>query len=215
MKSLIIKDLYNIGHNAKSMFFILLVFAFALIPFSGVEGYIFVCAILCSMMIVTTFSFDDNSNWNRYAMIMPVLKSNLVAGKFITLLIFSAIGTICGLIIGAVGGLITGKIVFQPEGIFELLFLALGALVAAMIFGGMSIPLVFQFGAEKGRMLILVSFLVPAAICFGVYQFLVLLGIEMTDQLVFVLVCCSPVIALAWDYVMYKISCGIFSKMEL
>lgn len=215
MKSLIIKDLYNIGHNAKSMFFILLVFAFALIPFSGVEGYIFVCAILCSMMIVTTFSFDDNSNWNRYAMIMPVSKSNLVAGKFITLLIFSAIGTICGLIIGAVGGLITGKIVFQPEGIFELLFLALAALVAAMIFGGMSIPLVFQFGAEKGRMLILVSFLVPAAICFGVYQFLVLLGIEMTDQLVFVLVCCSPVIALAWDYVMYKISCGIFSKMEL
>ncbi len=215
MKSLIIKDLYNIGHNAKSMFFILLVFAFALIPFSGVEGYIFVCAILCSMMIVTTFSFDDNSNWNRYAMIMPVSKSNLVAGKFITLLIFSAIGTICGLIIGTVGGLITGKIVFQPEGIFELLFLALAALVAAMIFGGMSIPLVFQFGAEKGRMLILVSFLVPSAICFGVYQLLVLLGIEMTDQLVFVFVCCSPVIALAWDYVMYKISCGIFSKMEL
>ncbi len=215
MKSLIIKDLYNIGHNAKSMFFILLVFAFALIPFSGVEGYIFACAILCSMMIVTTFSFDDNSNWNRYAMIMPVSKSNLVAGKFITLLIFSAIGTICGLIIGTVGGLITGKIVFQPEGIFELLFLALAALVAAMIFGGMSIPLVFQFGAEKGRMLILVSFLVPSAICFGVYQLLVLLGIEMTDQLVFVFVCCSPVIALAWDYVMYKISCGIFSKMEL
>ena len=61
MKSLVLKDLLNIGHNAKSMLFILLVFAIALIPFSGVEGYIFVCAILCSMMIVTTFSFDDNS----------------------------------------------------------------------------------------------------------------------------------------------------------
>ena len=59
MKSLVLKDLFNIGHNAKSMLFILVVFAVALIPFSGVEGYIFVCAILCSMMIVTTFSFDD------------------------------------------------------------------------------------------------------------------------------------------------------------
>ena len=72
MKSLVLKDLFNIGHNAKSMLFILVVFAVALIPFSGVEGYIFVCAILCSMMIVTTFSFDDSSKWTRYAMIMPV-----------------------------------------------------------------------------------------------------------------------------------------------
>ena len=63
MKSLVLKDLFNIGHNAKSMLFILVVFAVALIPFSGVEGYIFVCAILCSMMIVTTFSFDDSSKW--------------------------------------------------------------------------------------------------------------------------------------------------------
>lgn len=64
MKSLVLKDLFNIGHNAKSMLFILVVFAVALIPFSGVEGYIFVCAILCSMMIVTTFSFDDSSKFD-------------------------------------------------------------------------------------------------------------------------------------------------------
>ena len=85
MKSLVLKDLFNIGHNAKSMLFILVVFAVALIPFSGVEGYIFVCAILCSMMIVTTFSFDDSSKWTRYAMIMPVSKKELVAGKFMVL----------------------------------------------------------------------------------------------------------------------------------
>ena len=82
MKSLVLKDLFNIGHNAKSMLFILVVFAVALIPFSGVESYIFVCAILCSMMIVTTFSFDDNSKWTRYAMIMPISKKELVIGKF-------------------------------------------------------------------------------------------------------------------------------------
>ena len=40
MKSLILKDLYNIGHNAKSMLLILLVFAIGLIMVSGVESYI-------------------------------------------------------------------------------------------------------------------------------------------------------------------------------
>lgn len=81
MKSLILKDLYNIGHNEKSMLFILAVFAIALIPTSGVAGYIFACAILCSMMIVTTFSFDDNSKWARYAMIMPVSKKRFSCRK--------------------------------------------------------------------------------------------------------------------------------------
>ena len=75
MRSLILKDLYNIGHNAKSMLFVLVVFAVVLIPASGVESYTFVCAILCSMMIVTTFTFDDNSKWTRYSMIIREIYS--------------------------------------------------------------------------------------------------------------------------------------------
>ena len=38
MKSLVLKDLFNICHNAKSMLFILVAFAAAFIPFSGVEA---------------------------------------------------------------------------------------------------------------------------------------------------------------------------------
>lgn len=215
MKSLVLKDLLNIGYNAKSMLFILLVFAIALIPFSGVEGYIFVCAILCSMMIVTTFSFDDNSKWTRYAMIMPVSKKELVGGKFIVLTIFCAVGSLFGLVVGSIGGLISNKITLDLIGIGELLFLTLISWVIALIFGSMSIPLVFKFGAERGRVLLLVSFLIPAGICFGLYQLLATLGVALTDQLVFILLCCSPLLALAWCYVMYQISYRIFAKQEI
>ena len=180
-----------------------------------VEGYIFVCAILCSMMIVTTFSFDDSSKWTRYAMIMPVSKKELVAGKFMVLAIFCAIGSLFGLVVGSIGGLITNKITLDLVGIGELLFLDLISWVIALIFGSMSIPLVFKFGAERGRVLLLVSFLIPAGICFGIYQLLTTLGIELTDQLVFILLCCSPLLALAWCYVMYQISYRIFAKQEL
>ena len=63
MKSLVLKDLYNMGHNAKSMLFSQLILAFALIPSVGVESYIITSGILFSMMIITTFSFDDHSKW--------------------------------------------------------------------------------------------------------------------------------------------------------
>ena len=62
---------------------------------------------------------------------------------------------------------------------------------------------------------LVVSFLIPAGICFGIYQLLTTLGIELTDQLVFILLCCSPLLALAWCYVMYQISYRIFAKQEL
>ena len=214
MKSLILKDLYNIGHNVKSMLFILVVFAVALIPTSGVAGYIFVCAILCSMMIVTTFSFDDNSKWTRYAMIMPVSKKDLVAGKFIVLAIFCLAGSLFGLVVGSIGGLTIKSISFDLIGIGELLLFALTAWVVSIIFGSMSIPLVFKFGAEKGRVLLLISFLFPAALCFGIYQLFVILDIELTEHFMFPLLCCSPIIALIWCYVMYQISYRIFSKQE-
>ena len=215
MKGLILKDLYNIIHNSKSMFFILIVFAFAFIPSSGAQSYIFTCAILCSMMIVTTFTFDDKSDWTRYAMIMPVSKEDLVAGKFVVMAVFSAAGAVLGLLIGLAGGVIAKKITLTPASVSELLLMALVALVFAVIFGSMSIPLVFRFGAEKGRMLLLISLLFPAAIFVGAYKLLVMLGVVFTERFVLELMCCSPVIAFIWSYVMYKISCSIFSKKEL
>ena len=48
MKSLVLKDLFNIGHNAKSMLFILVVFAVALIP-------IYIC--MCNFV-----QHDDRNN---------------------------------------------------------------------------------------------------------------------------------------------------------
>lgn len=214
MKSLILKDLYNIEHNSKYMLFILIILS-ALIPTSGVEGCIFTCAILCSMMIITTFSFDDISKWTRYAMIMPVSKKDLVIGKFIVLIIFCLIGSLFGLIISLVVGGITNKITFNLFGIEKLLFLTLVSWAISLVYGSISIPLTFKFGAEKGRMLLLVSFLIPVAICFGIYKLLIILNIKITEHFIFILLCCSPIAAIIWCYAMYQISYQIFARHEL
>lgn len=213
MKSLVIKDLYNIGHNAKSMLFILLVLAFIMIPFGGVYAYIIMSGILCSMMVTTTFSFDDNSKWMKYAMVMPVTKKDIVIGKFVVLLIFSAIGAVSGLVIGSIGGIILHKVSFGD--ILTLLLVGVTSLAIAVIIGSMSIPLLFKFGAEKARMLMFISCIVPAAIGFGIYEILTLFDILFTDYSIFIVICCSPLIALAWGLIMYKISYVIFSNKEL
>ncbi|WP_024347118.1 ABC-2 transporter permease [Lacrimispora indolis] len=216
MKSLVLKDLYNMGHNAKSMLFSQLILAFALIPSVGVESYIITSGILFSMMIITTFSFDDHSKWLKYAMVMPVTKKDVVVGKFVVLLIFSAIGAVFGLVIGSIGGLLIHQVILNsPSNVLTLLLTSGASLVIAEIMGSMSIPLLFKFGAEKARILLFVSCTIPAAICFGFYKLLTLLGVSFTGRSIFILLCLSPILVLVWNLVMYQISYGLFAKKEL
>lgn len=214
MKSLILKDLYNVGHNIKSLIFILVIYAVIFIPSSSVESYIVLCTVLCSTMILTSFSFDEACKWTRYAMIMPISKKELVRSKFILLLIFSATGIFFGLVFGIIGGLIVQKFVFTLETIGGLLAVALVSLVMSELFGGLSILLTFKFGTEKARILLIVSYLIPALLLLGIYKLFSMLGIVFTEQLIFILLCCSPVVIVGLIYLLYRSSCFVFSKKE-
>ncbi len=215
MKSLIQKDLFNISHNAKPMVFMLIIFAFIIIPSTDSNGYIVMSTLLCGMMVITSFSFDEHSNWNQYALIMPVSKKDLVAGKYVILFIATMVGSISGFLLASIGGIIFGKINLQANTLLELLFVTLAATMISIISGSTTIALVFQFGAEKGRLLLLLSYLLPATICLAIYKGLLKLGIHITDTFIFSLVCCLPIIALIWSYCMYKISCFIFLRKEV
>ena len=216
MKSLVLKDLYNIGHNAKSMLVMLLVFAGIFLTTQRIESYIIVSGILCSMMVITTFSFDDSSKWVKYALVTPVTKKDVVKAKFAVLFIFSAIGTISGLVIGVIGGLFLRKVeINNITTVITWLAIALVGFVISVIFGSVSIPLLFKFGAEKARMMSFVSMLLPLGICFGIYQLLLLLGIGFTDTVIVVLLCSSPIIALLWNYIMYRISLAVFVNKDI
>lgn len=216
MKSLILKDLYNISHNTKSMLFVLVFFAVIFLPSSGIQGYLYTCAILYGTMIVTTFSFDERSNWTPYALVMPISKKELVAGKYITLFIFSAAGVLFGLIAGTAGNFIHKTFTALPETAAEipLSMAAATAFAFSTVFGGISIPLVIKFGTEKSRILILASIFIPAAVCYIAYHLLTALGITITDSFLAALLYCSPAASLIWNYFMFQISCRIFSNKE-
>lgn len=86
----------------------------------------------------------------------------------------------------------------------------MSAFLIAISAGALSIPLVFKFGAEKGRILLIVSFAVPVGVCFGVYKLLEFSGIAVTDGLIL----CTPILVFIWCFIMYRISCSVFEKQE-
>lgn len=214
MKSLVLKDFYNIAHNYKSMLFFVILWAAIFIPSSGIEGYVGVCAVLHSSMIITTFSFDDYSKWNRYAMIMPVSKKDIVLAKFVSLIAFCAGGAVLSLVIGVIGSTIAQKMVFEAGYIRYILMLLVGVVAVTECFGSMAIPMVFRFGAEKGRLIIMGTYLVPFGIGFGIYKLCQIIGITITDNVTRIVVYFLPVVILLWNYIMYRISLAILEKKE-
>lgn len=213
MKSVVLKDLYNMRGNGKSVLISFLILAVAMAS-TGV-GVLYSGAILCSSLIVSTFAYDDRCDWAKYAMVMPVSRKELVAGKYVMLALMVVGGSVIAFLTSLVSNAITGQIPLNQSGLQELLISTLAALVFALVYGSIAIPLILRFGAEQGRILLLVALLVPAAVCFVAYQIGKWLGIVLTDQGVVLLVCGAAVAALVWMAVSYRISCGIFAKQEL
>ena len=213
MKSVVLKDLYNMRGNGKSVLISFLILAVAMAS-TGV-GVLYSGAILCSSLIVSTFAYDDRCDWAKYAVVMPISRNELVAGKYAMLTLLVVGGMAVSFLVSLVSNAITGQIPLNQSGLQELLISTLAALVFALVYGSIAIPLILRFGAEQGRILLLVALLVPAAVCFAVYQVGKWLGIVLTDQGVVLLVCGVAVAALVWMAVSYRISCGIFAKQEL
>ncbi len=215
MKSLILKDLYTISHHLKTMWLTLVFLAVIYSSFSNDYALLVCCCVLCSMMTVTTFTIDSACQWTRYALVMPLSRKDLVASKFASLTIFTLAGIAAGLVLTLASSLVFRRLDLSAEGLLALLATALGGFSAAQVMGGISIPLVFRFGTEQARILLIAAFLLPTLALFGLYQLLRLLGIVFTGQLVIGLLCASPLAALAVDYGMYRLSCRIFEKAEL
>jgi len=64
-------------------------------------------------------------------------------------------------------------------------------------------------------MLMFASFIAPSAIFYGIYKLLVGMGIDLSEDMIPMLLCIAPVVVVIWVAVMFKLSCHIFSKQEL
>ena len=193
MKSMILKDIYNITHNMRSMALLLVMFIFIMLPQGGASSYIITSCVLCSMMVITTFSFDNISKWEKYALVMPVTKQDLVAAKFI---------------LGS----------FHPADPAEWLTTAAVAgagICVGIFFGSIVIPLLFRFGAEKARILSIAAFLIPVVLGLLVYKLLSMAGVVITDKMVYTGLCIAPFVMVIWTFAMFWISCRVFAKQEI
>lgn len=214
MKSLVLKDLYTVLHNSKAFLVMIVAMSFFLSFTSEGSGgfYTIFCCIMGAMLVVTTFSFDNLCNWEPYAMILPITRRDVVKGKFALLLLVSVAGALLGFALSVLTNTVLPNLTLDLK---EQAFYLLPGFSIALFMGSLSIPLIFKFGAEKARLLLMASFALPAVALILSLKALEKAGVSLTDQMVIGFFSLSPVLVLVFAFLMYLISCRIFEAKEL
>ena len=166
MKGLLLKDWYQVRTSMKTMY---LTVAFVLViwVFSTSNAYVFpvsYAAIFLGILPVNLLTYDQSVGWVEYGRTLPVSKKTLVAEKYL-------IGLFCAAAAVVIGGLFVTVIPLRtgtaPDK--DVLSLLAGSVCAILLINGISLPLLYRFGAEKARMIYVLTFAGLGALLGGVF----------------------------------------------
>lgn len=139
MKGLLKKDLLVLTKQ-------LLIFLI-LIPILSVSGDVMtvVAVLLGAVLPMTAVAYDDQSKWNELAEMLPYTKTELVFSKYL----LGYVG-----MLGADALVFAGRVVLFALGKETLDHIGIGlwgGMVSGLLFLAINNPILFKFGAEKGR----------------------------------------------------------------
>ena len=142
MKGFLKKDFYLTLGYCRSIF--LIVAVFIVVGCMQTENYFFVFypAIMVSLIAVSLLSYDEREHFCPYAAAMPQTRATYVSAKYVISLVYGLICVVVIVLAQAVFGKLRGE---------NFIFFA-GALLLLTLFSpAVSLPFMFKFGVEKGR----------------------------------------------------------------
>lgn len=149
MKALVIKDLCVLIRQMRV--FLLMVIVFAVLPGSNMTVF---AVVYAAMMPYTALAYDERSHWDQLARTMPYSTRDLVVSKYVLGWLFTAAAAAVALL----AGLIERR--FIPQAVSPAT-VALSFCVGLMMMA-VTLPPMFRFGVEKGRMLFILVMVVVA-----------------------------------------------------
>jgi ABC-2 type transport system permease protein len=202
MTGLILKDIYNLKKHSK-VYLILLVFYF----FMGMANdnsamFGSMLSIVAAMLPITAMAYDEKNNWDRYALTMPLSRKDMVLSRYILGLIFALVAFIIAM---------ASSLLLNKDSLLENIAMNLGTLGFVMLLMAIIFPILFKFGVEKGRILMMIIFMAPT----GIILLLSNYGIQLPDEKTMkTFLYYSPIAVIIIFILSLFISISIYNKKE-
>ena len=146
MKGLLLKDFYQTVKYCRA--YLVLVLVFLAVPLFSEDSMFFLVypCVFAGMIPVTLLGYDERSRWLQYSETLPYTKAQIVSAKYLiglaaqVLILVLAVASQAGRM--ATTGSFSGK---------ELLALMTVLLVVSCVTSSITLPFMFKWGVEKGR----------------------------------------------------------------
>lgn len=143
IRGLLLKDIFELWAQCRVQLVLTGVYLLLPLFIKGIGLFASVGMMLLAMMPVYALGYDERCRWERYALAMPVRKSDLFWSRFLLGVIAIALGAavqaLAALLVGR-GELLSSLAVTAPSAVVYLLI---------------TLPLMMKLGVEKGRFLLL------------------------------------------------------------
>ena len=149
MTALILKDIATL----KKTLLLSITLCIALVVYGVYENEIFMIPLICTMipLILTAiaFGYDTKSKFEQFAFSMPIKKSSFVLSKLFFAFVFGLFGSVC---------LFLQLVIKSEMAIDNIIFISLITLVASILISAIQLPFILKYGAEKGRLIMVISY---------------------------------------------------------
>jgi len=206
MIGLILKDLFGLKKQGKILLFIVVFYIIYSISLKSISMLGGMGLIMCALMPITSMSYDEFCKWDRYALSMPVTRKTIVLSKYILGIIFELLGIIVIAPISILIVKITGEMKVDEAMLMLIAISGVGITFLSFVF-----PIMFKFGVEKGRMLMMIVIFAPTLLVFLLPKFNIKIPSEQTlKHLIYVL----PFVVIAILLVSIQLSIKMYEKKE-
>lgn len=150
MKALLMKDFYTLWRQLRVYLLVMLVIS----VFNGAFGNIFI-TIWAALLPYTAMAYDERSKWDQMAAMMPYSTRDIVISKYV-------LGWLCtaAAALFAMAVQLLQTVLGSPLAAFAPMDNLMGCCASLCVLA-ITLPLMFRFGVEKGRlMMFLIIFLV-------------------------------------------------------
>lgn len=165
MKGLLLKDLYMMRYYCKSYLLITFLFlAISLTDNGSSMFFAFFPALICGMIPVNLLAYDERSHFLQYGATLPYTKSQIVSSKYLVGLFVQIAVILLSAIAQGIKLTVKGK--FEPA---EFFILIISMFIISTLASSISLPFIFKFGVEKGRIAyyVMIGFVCGASVIFS------------------------------------------------
>lgn len=215
MKGIILQDLLSMKRVLKMYMLVLGVYVIIGVSSGSASNFGAFFILFAAMLPMSAFAYRERSHWDLYANVMPVSRKQMVLSSYIFAWMLLAVAGLANLLLIGLD-YIAGNFT-EAGSMYEALTSSWVILLAGVAYMGLFLPLIYQFGTERSRLLIIGSYIIPFIIVMIVsknedLQSKLVMSQQMANRLIFV---GAPAFVIAWNMISLHISMRIYEKKDL